>query len=189
MATAKKKATKPNKKASKKSESLLDKAVERLEEMADSEQAQDVKAAYQQIWHAGLGAYAKSADAISGAAKDSSEDGEKFFNSLVKDGAKLEKKAKKELNQLKDKVEDGIEEVSTKASDRVSKIEEAFDKRVAQAYNRLGLPSKSDIDTLQKKIDKLQRTIDADKKAAKPAATRTTRSRSKAAAKPAAAAE
>lgn len=173
MAAAKKKASKSSKKSTKKADTLLDKAVERLEEVVESEQVQDVKAAYQQIWHAGLGAYAKSADALTGAAKDTSEDGEKFFKSLVKDGEKLEKKAKKELNELKDKVEDRIEETGDKASKQVSKIEEAFDKRVAQAYNRLGLPSKADLEALNKKIDKLQRTLDAEKKPAK----RTTRSR------------
>ncbi len=159
MATAKGKSG--GKKKAKDDENLIDQARDRLEELGDSEQAQEAKRTYQQIWRAGLGAFARRSDAISDAAKETSEDSEKFFKKLVKDGQKLEKKAKKELDGLKDKVEDKLDKISDQANSRVSKLETAFDKRVAQAYNRLGLPSKKDIDELHAKIDELQKTVDA----------------------------
>lgn len=157
-------------------ENLIDQARDRLEELGDSEQAQQAKKTYQQIWRAGLGAFARSSDAISDAAKDTTDDSEKFFKKLVKDGQKLEKKAKKELDGLKDKMEDRFDKISDKATSGVSKLETAFDKRVAQAYNRLGLPSKKDIDELHAKIDRLQKAVDANSSAkagtkAKPKAT------------------
>ncbi|MFK7732693.1 MAG: phasin family protein [Pseudomonadales bacterium] len=75
--------------------------------------------------------------------------------------ANIEERAKKEIDDLRERIEDGIEDMSTRANQRTSKLEEAFDKRVAQAYNRLGLPSKADIDLLEAKIDKLQKTVAA----------------------------
>ena len=167
MATVKSKSG--SKKKNKDDENLIDQARDRLEELGDSEQAQEAKKTYQQIWRAGLGAFARSRDAISDAAEDTAEDSEKFFKKLVKDGQRLEKKAKKELDGLKDKVEDKLDEISDKANSRVSKLETAFDKRVAQAYNRLGLPSKKDIDELHAKIDKLQKAVDAKVPAKAPA--------------------
>lgn len=163
MATAKKRATKrkvSSKSKSKGAETLIDQARVRLEELRDIEQIQDARKAYQQIWRAGLGAYARSTEALTDAAKDTTEDSEKFFKQLVKDGEKLERRARKELDELRDKVGGRWEELSDRANARVSKLESAFDKRVAQAYNRLGLPAKKDIDALNAKIDKLQRTME-----------------------------
>ncbi len=75
--------------------------------------------------------------------------------------ANIEERAKKEIDDLRERIEGGIEDMSSRANRRTSKLEEAFDKRVAQAYNRLGLPSKADIDLLEAKIDKLQKTVTA----------------------------
>ncbi len=87
--------------------------------------------------------------------------------------ANIEERAKKEIDDLRERIEGGIEDMSSRANQRTSKLEEAFDKRVAQAYNRLGLPSKADIDLLEAKIDKLQKTITAltDGNGKKPAST------------------
>ncbi len=81
----------------------------------------------------------------------------------------IEERARKELEDLRGRVESGFEEVSRTTTARASKLESAFDKRVAQAYNRLGLPSKSDIDALEQKIDKLQRAVNDLKKQSGPA--------------------
>ncbi len=94
--------------------------------------------------------------------------------------ANIEERAKKEIDDLRERIEGGIEDMSTRANQRTSKLEEAFDKRVAQAYNRLGLPSKADIVLLEAKIDKLQKTVTALKRgSAKPAAATTRKTSSK----------
>lgn len=146
-------------KNSQKKDNLLDQAVERFDDMLENEKVKDVQKAYQQIWQAGLGAYAKSTSAVNDAAKESGDEGEKFFKRLVKDGAKLEKKAKKELEQLRDKVEDRVDEVTDKASKSVSKLESAFDKRVDQAYRRLGLPTMTEMEALAVRVAKLEKIL------------------------------
>jgi len=66
---------------------------------------------------------------------------------------------------------------------RLDKLQSVFDKRVADAMDRLNVPSKNDIDKINKKLNKILRAIESkDKKspAKKPAATkRTTAARKK----------
>ncbi len=38
---------------------------------------------------------------------------------------------------------------------QLDKIESAFDRRVASALNRIGIPSKHDVETLSAKLDEL----------------------------------
>lgn len=124
-----------------------------------------------QIWLAGLGAYAKA-----------SKDGAKLFDGLVEDGAKAEELAKgaveqqvKNVESAKDKAVDAVESVKDKALGKWNALEEAFDRRLNSAVSRLGVPSRSEVRELQKKVDELTKLVkkltDEGKKpaAAKPA--------------------
>ncbi|MEM8496479.1 MAG: phasin family protein [Pseudomonadota bacterium] len=93
--------------------------------------------------------------------KKSGASGKKQDTFIEQAIANIEERAKKEIDDLRERIEGGIEDMSSRANQRTSKLEEAFDKRVAQAYNRLGLPAKADIDLLEAKIDKLQKTVTA----------------------------
>jgi poly(hydroxyalkanoate) granule-associated protein len=122
-----------------------------------------------QIWLAGLGAYAKV-----------EKEGTKWFDTLVKDGERLEEKTRDLVDRqwtfYRDKVGDvrgKVEEVKDMATNSIDRIEKAFDERVANALARLNIPSKKDIDQLNRKIQSLQREVATLKSSGAKAGSRT----------------
>lgn len=103
-----------------------------------------VAASAQQIWQAGLGAFAKA-----------QQDGGELFDMLVRDGAQLHKLTQ-ELG--KDKVPGMTGKVGRLASGSWEKIEKIFEDRVAGALRSLGVPSREEIDALRREIDALKET-------------------------------
>ncbi len=115
------------------------------------------------------------------------------FEALVKDGEKFRKETSKKAEKMMDRVEDSLRDAGDDAEDAVDtlvtrirrraqfeKLEKAFDKRVADAMDRMNVPSKNDIDTINKKLNRIIRVVDS-KETAKapakkaPAARKTTR--------------
>ncbi|POR68177.1 phasin family protein [Pseudomonas syringae] len=123
-----------------------------------------------QIWLAGLGAYSKI-----------SNDGSKLFETLVKDGEKAEKltkvEAQKQLDDVKNtskSAKSRVDDVKDLAVGKWNELEEAFDKRLNGAIARLGVPSRSEVQALNSKVDQLTRQIELLTGAkARPAASRT----------------
>ncbi|MEI2780576.1 MAG: phasin family protein [Candidatus Competibacter sp.] len=105
------------------------------------------------IWLAGLGAYAKT-----------QEEGEKLFQSLVKEGEKVEKQAKKIAEARFEEAKGKVVEFRGKASQQFDRLEELFQERVAQVLNRLGVPTQEDIQELTKRVEALNESIMALKK-------------------------
>lgn len=104
-----------------------------------------------QIWLAGLGAYAKAG-----------QEGLDYLRGLVNAGEALEGKGKHllsdQLDAANDKlapVKDRIEAVKGTVGSRFEQVQELFDSRVARALNRLGIPSRKDVDELSAKLDVL----------------------------------
>ncbi|MFC6300598.1 poly(3-hydroxyalkanoate) granule-associated protein PhaI [Pseudomonas sp. CCM 7893] len=111
----------------------------------------DVKTYARKIWLAGLGAYAKVG----------SEGGE-YFKELVKTGQHVESKGKKVVieqldaaNSQIDQVKSNVSSVKGRVEVQLDKVEKAFDTRVASTLNRIGIPSKHDVETLSAKLDEL----------------------------------
>jgi len=71
---------------------------------------------------------------------------------------------------MRDDAESRAEGLLDRVRDRskLTKLQSAFDKRVADAMDRMNVPSKNDIDKINKKLDKILRGIEP--KAKKPAA-------------------
>jgi poly(hydroxyalkanoate) granule-associated protein len=111
----------------------------------------DVKSYARKVWLAGLGAYAKVG-----------QEGSEYFQELVKAGQSVEKKGKKvvaeKLEAANAEIDEAKSEVSTfkgRVEVQLDKVEKAFDTRVASALNRIGIPSKHDVETLSAKLDEL----------------------------------
>ncbi|CAI8872261.1 Poly(Hydroxyalkanoate) granule-associated protein [Pseudomonas sp. IT-196MI5] len=111
----------------------------------------DVKSYARKIWLAGLGAYAKIG-----------QEGSEYFQELIKAGQVVEKKGKKvvaeKLEAANAEIDEAKSEVSTfkgRVEVQLDKVEKAFDTRVASALNRIGIPSKHDVETLSAKLDEL----------------------------------
>lgn len=124
---------------------------------------------------AGLGA-------LSGAQKK----GAKTFDSLVQEGEKFREKTTSKTESLIDDVQDAIRDMADDAQSKATglidqvrgksqldKLQGAFDTRVADAMDRLNVPSKNDIDAINKKLNKIIRLLNEERKpAAKKATTR-----------------
>ncbi|MGF6111729.1 phasin family protein [Pseudomonas sp. ADAK2] len=118
---------------------------------ASTNALQDVRSYARKIWLAGLGAYTKVGI-----------EGGEYFQELIKAGQTVEKKGKKvvaeKLEAANAEIDEAKTEVSTfkgKVEVQLDKVEKAFDSRVASALNRIGIPSKHDVETLSAKLDEL----------------------------------
>ena len=123
-----------------------------------------------------------------GALSDAQKKGAERFDSLVKEGERFRKKATSRTEELIDDVQDAIRDMAGDAQDRATglldqvrgkarldKLQSAFDTRVADTMDRLNVPSKNDIDAINRKLNKIIRLLD---KQGKPAAKKkTTRKR------------
>ena len=111
-----------------------------------------VKESAQQIWLAGLGAFAKA-----------QEEGSKVFDTLVKDGVSMQRKtqaaAGEKLSEATSKMSSMASEISSKASGGWDKLETIFQDRVAKALKNLGVPTAKDIEVLSARIEELNRNI------------------------------
>jgi len=123
-----------------------------------------VKESAQQIWLAGLGAFAKA-----------QEEGGKVFEGLVKEGLAIQRKtqavAEERISEATSKMANMATDISSKASGQWDKLENIFEDRVAKALNKLGVPSAKDIDVLIARIDELNKNV-AKLSAKAPAASR-----------------
>lgn len=111
----------------------------------------EVRGYARKIWLAGLGAYAR-------VGQESAD----YLKELVKAGETVEKRGKKRIdheldaaNTQIDSVKGEISSVKGKVEVQLDKIEKAFDTRVASALNRIGIPSKHDVEALSAKLDEL----------------------------------
>jgi poly(hydroxyalkanoate) granule-associated protein len=127
--------------------------------------ASAVKESAQQIWLAGLGAFAKA-----------QEGGGKMYESLMKEGQSMQRKtqaaAEEKLSEASSKMATMAGDIQSKAGQQWDKLENIFEDRVAKALHKLGVPSAEDMAALNARIDALQKRAKAAaaKKAVTPAA-------------------
>jgi len=119
------------------------------DETGNNKGSDRIKDSAQQIWLAGLGAFAKM-----------QQEGSKAFEALVKDGAGMQKKtqaaAEETLAQAQTRMAGFASEFGTKAAGQWGKLENIFEERVARALEKLGLPSAADYAALQARVAALE---------------------------------
>jgi poly(hydroxyalkanoate) granule-associated protein len=127
--------------------------------------AQAVKDSAQQIWLAGMGAFAKA-----------QQEGGKVFEALVKEGAGLQRKtqtvAEGRFAEVAQKVTAVAEGVGSKAGQQWDKLESIFEQRVAKALQKLGVPAQQEVQALTDRIDALSAQVSKLAKAARHAPPR-----------------
>jgi len=171
--------------------------VKKFKSLSEGQLTQTVKDSAQQIWLAGLGAFAKA-----------QEEGGKVFEALVKEGEAIQKKTRKMADEKFSVVRKTADEkfadvrkvadakmaaVTGKAAGTWDRLEQVFEDRVARALSSLGVPTKKEIDKLSKRVAELTATVQklndggdvAAKKVAKPVAKPAAKPAVKAVAKPA----
>jgi poly(hydroxyalkanoate) granule-associated protein len=122
--------------------------------------AERVQETAQNVWLAGLGALALAED-----------EGGKLFKSLVKRGAVIDGKNKKAYSQvmkgIDSKVEVVKETVVEATSGTVNKIEAGLESGMASVMHTFGVPTRSEIQTLTKKVDALTKSVEHKAKSAR----------------------
>ncbi len=103
--------------------------------------SEHMKDSAQQIWLAGMGAFAKA-----------QQEGTKVFETLVKDGAKLQEATQ----QAQAKVTAMASDMGQRASGQMDKLEGIFEERVAKALQSMGLPSAQDLAALEARVAALE---------------------------------
>jgi poly(hydroxyalkanoate) granule-associated protein len=131
--------------------------VKKLKAMAgsaasDSHLAAAVKDSAQQIWLAGLGAFAKA-----------QEEGQKVFTALVKEGNAIQKRTMKvtedRVNEVSSSVSKIADQFQKQATGTWDKLETVFEQRVERALGRLGVPSNKEVTDLTKKVEHLTAAV------------------------------
>ena len=131
--------------------------VKKLHKMSDAKKsspqlASAVKDSAQQIWLAGLGAFAKA-----------QEEGSKVFDALVKEGMSIQRKtqsvAEEKITEATSRMSDMANDIQSKAGNRWDKLENIFEERVAKALSKLGVPSAKEVNALAARVDHLDKTM------------------------------
>ena len=119
----------------------------------------NVKEQAQQIWLAGLGAFAKA-----------QEDGTKAFEKLVSDGITMQRKvsttAEEKLAEATHKAAQAAHTLSDRATGQWGKLEGIFEERVAKALHSLGLPTAEEMTALHARVAALEAQLGIKPKAA-----------------------
>jgi poly(hydroxyalkanoate) granule-associated protein len=143
----------------KKLQKMADKKAHNPAGLLDNPMASMVKDSAQQIWLAGMGAFSKA-----------QAEGGKVFETLMKEGQALQRKtqglAEERISAVTSKMTAVAGGVGGKAGAQWDKLESIFEQRVEKALNKMGVPSKQDIEALIKRIDELSAKVGT---AAKPA--------------------
>jgi poly(hydroxyalkanoate) granule-associated protein len=118
----------------------------------DKQMADAVRASAAQIWQAGLGAFAKA-----------QVEGTKVFTKLVKEGTDLQRRTKSlaevKISHVADTVNKVADNVSKQAAGSWDKLEQVFEDRVSRSLASLGVPSKAEVQELNKRVADLSKTI------------------------------
>lgn len=103
----------------------------------DDNLAATIRKSANQIWLAGLGAFAKA-----------QAEGQKVFDALVAEGQRVQEETKTAADER-------IAEIKSRGAGAWDKLEKVFEDRVARALHSLNVPTRKDIDTLSKRVHEL----------------------------------
>ena len=122
------------------------------DDAGDKQLVKTVRDSAQQIWLAGLGAFAKA-----------QAEGSKVFDALVKEGKIINNRTRKVAESKVSEMTNTLGKMATKATNQATgswdKLEQVFEDRVARALNRIGVPTNNDINNLAKRVEELTASV------------------------------
>jgi poly(hydroxyalkanoate) granule-associated protein len=105
-----------------------------------------------QIWLAGLGAFAKM-----------EQEGNRLFDTLVKEGEAFEARTQQQTNEqlatAKNQAQTQLESSKEHVNSTWNLMEKCFEEQVARTLNRLGIPAQNDLQALSDRIDALSASV------------------------------
>lgn len=109
----------------------------------------EAKESAQRIWFAGLGALSAA-----------EEEGSKLFHDLVKKGEGYDKELRAGIEKTTRKAREEVKKIRGQAGKAFDRIGAGLDDQIGLALGRMGVPTKKEIDTLTRKVERLTRTLD-----------------------------
>lgn len=107
-----------------------------------------IAASAQQVWSAGVGAFARA-----------QIEGTRMFEALVKEGMSLERNTRKmaagKVDAVRDAMEETVGSARERAADTWDRLEKVFEDRVQRSLTRLGVPAREEISSLIDRVDQL----------------------------------
>lgn len=100
-----------------------------------------------------------------GALATAGQEGEKLFKVLVSRGEKLEKKVDPAMDKAGASVRKTVKNVRARAGKTLGNIQNVIDDSVSSALHRLGVPTRSEIVALTKRVERLTRAVEGKKTA------------------------
>lgn len=113
-----------------------------------------IRESAQQIWLAGLGAFAKA-----------QAEGGKVFEALVREGQTMQRKtqaaAEEGLQEASSRVSSLASDMGSQAAGQWGRLGTLFEDRVATALGKLGMPTAQELANLRARIDELSAQVQA----------------------------
>ena len=113
-----------------------------------------IRESAQQIWLAGLGAFAKA-----------QAEGGKVFEALVREGQTVQRKtqavAEEGLQEASSRMSNLASDMGSRAAGQWGRLETLFEDRVATALGKLGMPTAQELASLRSRIDELSAQVQA----------------------------
>jgi poly(hydroxyalkanoate) granule-associated protein len=103
----------------------------------------------QRIWFAGLGALSAA-----------EEEGSKLFHDLVKRGEGYDKELRAGIEKTTRKAREEVKKIRGQAGKAWDRIGAGLDDQVGLALGRMGVPTKTEIDALTRKVERLTKTLE-----------------------------
>ena len=128
--------------------------VSKLKTLSENNQlANTIKDSTQQIWLAGLGAFAKA-----------QAEGGKVFEALVREGMALQRKtqdtAQEHWGEAAQRMGQMASGLGERAAGQWDRLEGIFEERVAKALQRLGVPTAQEVQALRERVAALEEALD-----------------------------
>ena len=156
---------------------ISDKVAAMAASLGERPSAKQVLDSAQQIWLAGLGAFAKA-----------KAEGGKVFDTLVKQGEQIEKHTRTVAEATIETAKEQATKTMGMASGKFDKLEQVFEDRVHKSLNRLGVLTSKDVEALSAQVaelsDAVRSLLSQAKRPAKAAATKKPAAKKLAAKKP-----
>lgn len=114
----------------------------------DSQLAAAIRESAQQIWLAGMGAFAKAR-----------EERTKIFDALVREGRGIQLRTRALAEERIGEVTERVNDVKERATESWDRLEQVFENRVSRALAKLGVPTSKDIKALIKRVDELTASV------------------------------
>jgi len=95
-----------------------------------------------------------------GTIKTVGDESSEMFDLLVKRGRDVETRGKKELDDMRGELKKRTNKATSKVEGRLDEVGDRIDKQVTNVLHRLGVPTRTEIQTLTRRVEELSHKVD-----------------------------